>query len=294
MYVPMRMGRIFYPSYPSSQRRLLQIPEWSLGSESRQGRCADSRIAPQTRETCWRSYRTARSGTFTRSGFTPPDEGDAPTVRSHRQKREAHPRSDRTARRGTPDCSVFTPPDERDALAVRSHRQLEKGICHRIKPPNDQMKETVERCRRYNTIMKKDSGRGVTKPRGDTCLRLLRYDLAAKKEKGVGGGMQPQVRVVEQPNHHRDSSLPSTLEVLLASSRYAFCVKNKHFMADNSTHCSARTGQLLLSVSIATQFTAKCSKADGAPRTSKFPAFSYNGKSLRTQWNRRRDGWNCY
>jgi hypothetical protein len=39
---------------------------------------------------------------------------------------------------------------------------------------------------------------------------------------------------------------------------------------------------------ITNQFTAKCFKADGgasAPGTSTFPAFTYYGNALRTEWN---------
>ena len=49
-----------------------------------------------------------------------------------------------------------------------------------------------------------------------------------------------------------------------------------------------RTGQLSLPASITSLFTAKCFKADGgatAPGTSKFPDFSYDGETLRTEWN---------
>ena len=51
---------------------------------------------------------------------------------------------------------------------------------------------------------------------------------------------------------------------------------------------TGKTGQLSLPASITNQFTAKCFKADGgasAPGTSKFPDFSYNGATLRAQWN---------
>ena len=49
-----------------------------------------------------------------------------------------------------------------------------------------------------------------------------------------------------------------------------------------------RTGQLSLPASITSLFTAKCFKADGgatAPGTSKFPDFSYDGETLRAEWN---------
>jgi len=54
-----------------------------------------------------------------------------------------------------------------------------------------------------------------------------------------------------------------------------------------------KTGQLVLPATITNQFTAQCFPASGfsvsggavAPGTSQFPAFSYNGNSLRTQWN---------
>ena len=51
---------------------------------------------------------------------------------------------------------------------------------------------------------------------------------------------------------------------------------------------AAKTGQLVLPATITNQFTAQCFKADGgaaAPGTNKFPAFSYNGNTLRTAWN---------
>ena len=55
-----------------------------------------------------------------------------------------------------------------------------------------------------------------------------------------------------------------------------------------SQRFAAKTGQLVLPATITNQFLAKCFKADGgaaAAGTSKFPAFSYNGQSLRTSWN---------
>ena len=54
------------------------------------------------------------------------------------------------------------------------------------------------------------------------------------------------------------------------------------------SYFAAKTGQLVLPATITNQFLAKCFKADGgaaAAGTSKFPAFSYNGQSLRTSWN---------
>jgi hypothetical protein len=50
----------------------------------------------------------------------------------------------------------------------------------------------------------------------------------------------------------------------------------------------AKSGQLSIPASITNQFTAQCFAASGgaaAPGTSKFPAFTYNGNSLRTSWN---------
>ncbi|KAI1785843.1 hypothetical protein LXA43DRAFT_100295 [Ganoderma leucocontextum] len=58
----------------------------------------------------------------------------------------------------------------------------------------------------------------------------------------------------------------------------------KFSLLNRSTH----SGQLVLPATITNQFLAKCFKADGgatAPGTSKFPAFSYNGATLRSQWN---------
>ena len=44
----------------------------------------------------------------------------------------------------------------------------------------------------------------------------------------------------------------------------------------------------MLPSSITNHFLAKCFKVDGgaaAAGTSNFPAFSYNGQTLRTEWN---------
>ena len=49
-----------------------------------------------------------------------------------------------------------------------------------------------------------------------------------------------------------------------------------------------RTGQLVLPTSITSQFTAKCFNLNGgatAAGTSAFPDFSYDGTTLRTEWN---------
>jgi hypothetical protein len=50
---------------------------------------------------------------------------------------------------------------------------------------------------------------------------------------------------------------------------------------------SSKTGQLVLPAGITSQFTAKCVDASATATVagaSKFPAFSYNGASLRSSW----------
>jgi hypothetical protein len=51
---------------------------------------------------------------------------------------------------------------------------------------------------------------------------------------------------------------------------------------------STKTGQLVLPAGLTNQFTAKCvdaSETASVAGASKFPAFSYNGATLRSEWN---------
>ena len=82
---------------------------------------------------------------------------------------------------------------------------------------------------------------------------------------------------------NRSSAYPSSLAFLLYLVVVVVVCAHKTCL-----YFAAKTGQLVLPATITNQFLAKCFKADGgaaAAGTSKFPAFSYNGQSLRTSWN---------